>query len=316
VKSLQPFVLRGLFSIDFSFNHEVALATIVMAVFIFILLLSFIVYPAVDNDHAKYQALLVVTYTPLLALTHGSLYHCLSLLSYSIPTTPGIFFDCVVDSAFLTAILLHVFFARFRALPLPKQPLSVGLFPKLKVKDMFLLENSPSSSSSLSSSSNKSESTLNKDKEVLGDGWEKCYIWRSGLTYYENPDKGELMYDDGGAGAIFEETDIDLVKLGDGVYLGPSFKVIVDRSEEFLDMWGQSFQKRGSHNKPGDFTQQDLESVLDAALSNEYCWIIALLYALVTFLSTAGSFKAYHTFSALGVSAALVGLLHFRHSSS
>eukprot|EP00615_Pteridomonas_danica_P013107 CAMPEP_0114341072 /NCGR_PEP_ID=MMETSP0101-20121206/8800_1 /TAXON_ID=38822 ORGANISM="Pteridomonas danica, Strain PT" /NCGR_SAMPLE_ID=MMETSP0101 /ASSEMBLY_ACC=CAM_ASM_000211 /LENGTH=140 /DNA_ID=CAMNT_0001474547 /DNA_START=848 /DNA_END=1267 /DNA_ORIENTATION=+ len=140
---------------------------------------------------------------------------------------------------------------------------------------MLFLSNGTSASSTSTSPLKKrkdDKEEKNKELELLGKGWERCYQCASGLTYYKNNETYDVIYDDGGSTAIFEETDIDLVKLGDGVFLGPSFKVISDRSDEFVDMWGQSFNKKATFGGTGGFDQFELEVALDAALSNEYCW--------------------------------------------
>jgi len=78
-------------------------------------------------------------------------------------------------------------------------------------------------------------------------------------------------------------------------------------------MWGQSFNKKATFGGTGGFDQFELEVALDAALSNEYCWIVGFLYGLVCFVWSAGTSKAYHSLTSLGIAAGLLVVLHMRH---
>jgi hypothetical protein len=262
-----------------------------------------------------------VVYTPLFPLSLGSFIHAKNGLFYpirSIASTPGIIFDSCLDAGFYFMIFAHLLMARFRPLPRPKVPLRDGLLPKLQLHSPKKLTTTQSSASSApdnqsSSSSSTTTNSTSSDNALLAlsqsQGWEKCYQWRSGLTYYENMTSGDLLYDEGGPGAIYEETDVDLFQVGKtGVFIGPSFKVILDRSDEFVDIWGQSFHKK----KSAPLEQHELEGVIEAALANEYCWVIALGYALIVFLATLGTSKAYHSLAAMALAAVLVVYLHMK----
>lgn len=173
--------------------------------------------------------LLFILYTPVFPLSYGSFLHAKNSLFHpilSMTATPGIVFDSCLDVAFKLIIFLHLFFSRFRCLPRPKEPLREGLFPQLQLGT----KNFKSISSSTSTSMNNISKDNNNSsaKEALGlaaTGWNRCYEWRTGLTYYEHEETKELLYCEGGPGAIYEETDVDLVQIGKGVYLGPAFKV-------------------------------------------------------------------------------------------
>ena len=46
---------------------------------------------------------------------------------------------------------------------------------------------------------------------------------------------------DGGPDALFEESELESVDLGDGVALGPGYRVAHDVDDDFFEVWGTTF---------------------------------------------------------------------------
>ena len=272
------FKLRVLLSLDRSLAHELSIVTLFAAGTAGALLCSFVVLPPRGRrlasrsngpaaELAKYQLLLFVAYLPpLVPLCYGAVRHamaCLarrpsaSALAYS--SAAALTFDTSFDALLLLCVALHVFYARYRRLLLPRVlDGAPGLFalpsapkPLLTAggggggsggnggidaaaaaevgKDLVLGDGAAGGSVSSSSSSSSSVlgSTLAAEA-VVGAGraaWRRIWQWRTGETYYENVETGDLLYPDGGSRAIFEETAVDSFDVGGGVTIGPAFKV-------------------------------------------------------------------------------------------
>lgn len=295
------------------------------------------------SDLIKYHRTLVLLYAPLVPLCAGALAHARAVLSrpptasaLAYSAAASLTFDAVLDAALLFAVLSHLVLARTRPLPLPAPLRSVeGFFPKLLAS-----KDSSSSKSSSGGSSSGSSSEAERDKMIvvaptstaLEQVWVRRYEWRTGETYYEEVATGKLSYPDGGPSAIFEETDLDSEVLSRGkggndvVTMGPAFRVVQDtsRGDAFKEMWGTPFattraeqQVKAAAARAGGWSSSGSGSsgmsyaaVVEAALESPEAWFVAALYGLVAFVGVAGLSRAFHAFSGLGVTAALLAWRH------
>ena len=300
---------------------------------------------AAMSDLTKYHRILVLLYAPLVPLCAGALAHARAVLSrpptasalvYS--TAASLTFDAVLDAALLFAVLSHLVLARTSPLPLPAPLRNVeGFFPKLLASQDS--SSSKSSSNGSSSSGGSGESDRNKMIVVAststapGQVWVRRYEWRTGETYYEETSSGKLLYPDGGPDAIFEVSDLDSQALSHGksgndlVVMGPGFQVVQDNSlgDAFKDMWGTPFAAtraeqqfkaavasaggRSSSSSSGN-SGSSYAAVVEAALESPEAWFVAALYGLVAFVGVAGLSRAFHAFSGLGITAALLAWRH------
>lgn len=166
---------------------------------------------------------------------------------------------------------------------------------------------------------------------ALEQVWVRRYEWRTGETYYEEVATGKLSYPDGGPSAIFEETDLDGVVLSRGkggndvVMMGPAFRVVQDasRGDAFKEMWGNPFAttraeqqvkaaaaRAGGRSSGSGSSGMSYAAVVEAALESPEAWFVTVLYGLVAFVGVAGLSRAFHAFSGLGVTAALLAWRH------
>lgn len=165
-----------------------------------------------------------------------------------------------------------------------------------------------------------------------GQVWVRRYEWRTGETYYEETSSGKLLYPDGGPDAIFEVSDLDSQALSHGksgndlVVMGPGFQVVQDNSlgDAFKDMWGTPFAATraeqqfkaavasagGRSSSSSGNSGSSYAAVVEAALESPEAWFVAALYGLVAFVGVAGLSRAFHAFSGLGITAALLAWRH------
>jgi len=243
---------------------------------------------------------------------YGSVLHALSVLRDDASSSAQHHFnaasltlDTLIDNTILMAALAHTTLARFRRLPLP-DAFASGIFPKL-----FGL---PAASCEIVSVTEG------------GDSWVRVYHWRTGSICYKNSSTKEVVFPDGGPHAIFEEFDVDIYEVGDGVTIGPSFKVrlqpilpdirntyltpfqvIIDDSDEFIEMWGSKLSKSRFST-----WSNDVDHIIEAAFMNSDCWLVVAFYGAIAFTIVLGTSRAYHSSSALGFVAVLFVLKHIQ----
>ena len=260
--------------------------------------------------------MLVAAYAPVAPLVYGSLVHAAAVLGrppgasalvYS--SAAALTFDALVDNCLLFALAAHLALARFRRLPLPPRLHGIaGVFPKLAAA----AARKPSAPSEGGGSQGP---LVCVPGGAEGSKWRRVYSWRTGETHYEEEASGELLYPDGGAGAVLEATSVDGETVGRGVVLGPGFAVVADASEEFEELWGCKWTKNKAQlaEKAAAAAASSAEALLAQAFEERDFWLVVALHALAALTALFGSARAYHSLSALGATGALLAWRHLGH---